>query len=233
MKSKLTRGILGFFALVALIFSSVSPAQATGSPSSLTVSGFRTMSSTLTNSQKLAINAFVTANSGITAVSCTGYTGYNYLGETRSKIRALAQDRARKACNYAATQAGATVGTLSIKLTSSQNASARKVVIRFTYGVTAGRYQFSMSNLDSGSVLHGGAVTAYYVEGDLVASTFADGTSLDGQPQMGTIDGGSAAYFDHWNTSADDTGTSYRIGDRLGPVTAGTTVTLYAIAATG
>lgn len=87
--------------------------------------------------------------------------------------------------------------------------------------------------------MHGGPVTGYFHEGDLVASTFAETSwSLDSNTppeygQMGTINGGSAAYFDHWNTAADDTGTSYRIGDRLGPIPAGTTVTLYAIAATG
>ncbi|CAB4333198.1 unannotated protein [freshwater metagenome] len=234
MKNSFAKAILGLVVIVSLLASLGSPAQATASPTSLTISGFKTMKSALTSAQKGAIQNFVSANTGIASVSCVGYTGYNYLGVSAHRIKALAKDRARKACNFAAASAGVSVSALSVKITQSQNSSIRKVVLKFTYAVIEpGRYQYSMSNLDPDSVLHGGPVTGYFHEGDLVSSTFSDAYSLDNYTQMGTIDGGGAAYFDHWNTQADDTGTSYRIGDHLGHIPDGTTVTLYAIAATG
>ncbi len=239
MNKHLSKVFVGLVALAAVLFGLGTPAQATTSPSSLTVSGFVTMKSTLTSAQTRTIRNYVAAHPGSTSVSCVGYTGYNYLGASARTIRALATDRARRACAYAAARTGATVGSLSVRLTSSQSASIRKVVLTFSYAVSAGRYQYSMSNLDEGSVLHGGPVTGFFHAGDVVASTFADTAwSLDGNtgPEygyMGSIDGGSAAYFSHWNTRADDTGTSYQLGDHLGPIPDGTTVTLYAIAATG
>ena len=241
VKTKISKVCFALFALVSMLFGAGLPAHATGSPTTLSTSGFKTMKSTLTLAQKASIQSFVTANTGIATVSCVGYTGYNYLGVSAKKIKALAKSRAAAACNYAATLAGATVGTVTAKMTRSQKSSIRKVVITFTYNppIVPGRYQYSMSNLDAGSVLHGGPVPGYFYEGDLVASTFAETNySLDPNTgpeygQMGTIDSGSGAYFSHWNTSADDTGTSYQLGDHLGPLPAGTTVTLYAIAATG
>jgi hypothetical protein len=204
----------------------------------MTLSGFNAMVSTLTPAQKSTIRTFTTAHTGITTVNCVGYTGYNYLKVQARQIRALAQDRARKTCAYVASVTGATVGTLSVRLMQSQSASIRKVVVSFTYS-NPGRYEYSMSTLDPGSVMHGGPVTGYFHEGDLVASTFSDTAwSLDGSVgpeygQMGTVGGGSAAYFGHWNTQPDDTGTSYFLGDHLGHIPDGTTVTLYAIPATG
>jgi hypothetical protein len=195
------------------------------------------MKYSLTSAQKSAIRSYVTANPGASTVSCVGYAGYNYLGEARHKIVALATTRAQKACDYAAARAGATVGAVTYVLSNSRQASIRKVII--TFGSSRGRYQYSMSNLDAGSVLHGGPVTGYFYEGDPVASTFADTAwSLSGSvgPEygnMGTINGGSAAYFDHWCTAADDSGTKYYLGDTLGAAPAGTTVTLYAIPSTG
>jgi hypothetical protein len=222
-------------ALIVAFFGEAGPANATGN--TLAVSGFQTMQSNLTNAQKTAIRNYVTANPGASSVSCVGYAGYNYLGEARHKIIALARTRAQNACNYAAARSGATVGSVTYILTNSRQAAIRKVVI--TFSSAPGRYQYSMSTLDSGSVLHNGPVTGYFYEGDLVASTFADTAwSLDGGtgPEyglMGTVSGGSAAYFGHWCTTADDTGTKYFLGDHLGPVPAGTTITLYAIPATG
>mgnify|MGYP006949113992 CR=1 FL=1 len=129
------------------------------------------MQSALTAAQKASIQSFVTANTGIATVSCVGYTGYNYLGESAKKIKALAKSRATNACAYAASLAGA-----NYSLDSN----------------TAPEYGF-----------------------------------------MGTINAGQGAYFSHWNTAADDTGTSYQLGDHLGHIPDGTTVTLYAIPATG
>ena len=237
LKPRVMRAMGVLFALFAILFGSVAPASATGN--TLSLPGFATMQSTLTATQKSAIRAYVSSNPGATSVSCVGYAGFNYLGEQRQKIVALARARAQAACNYAAAQSGATVGAVTYILSTSKKANIRKAVLTFTAAVAAGRYVYSMSNLDAGTVMHGGPVTGYFHEGDLVASTFAETSwSLDSNTppeygQMGTINGGSAAYFDHWNTAADDTGTSYRIGDRLGPIPAGTTVTLYAIAATG
>ncbi|MEO0312814.1 MAG: hypothetical protein RL140_44 [Actinomycetota bacterium] len=228
-----TLGVL--IALLATLLGGAVPANATGD--TLSVSGFATMKYSLTSAQKSAIRTYVTANPGASTVSCVGYAGYNYLGEARHKIVALATTRAQKACDYAAARAGATVGTVSYVLSNSRKASIRKVVI--TFGSSRGRYQYSMSNLDAGSVLHGGPVTGYFYEGDLVASTFADTAwSLDASTppeygNMGTVNGGDAAAFNHWCTSADDTGTKYYLGDHLGPAPAGTTITLYAIASTG
>ncbi len=230
---KFSKALVALVAFFAMFAGLATPAQAVGSPASLSVSGFVTMKSTLTAKQKAAISHFTTANTGIATVSCIGYTGYNYKGVSQAKLRTLAKERATKACAYAAHLTGATVGSLTVKITSSKKAAIRKVILKFTYAPVAGQYQYSMSNLDDGTVLHGGPVTGFFHEGDLVASTFADLSTLEGYADMGTVDGGSAAYFDHWNTSADDTGTSYRIGDHLGPIPAATTVTLYAIAATG
>jgi hypothetical protein len=241
VRTKISKVWGALFALVSMLFGTGLPAQAIGSPTTLSTAGFKTMKSTLTPAQKVSIQSFVTSNTGIATVSCVGYTGYNYLGVSVKKIAALAKTRATVACNYAASLAGATVGTVTAKVTRSQSSSIRKVVLTFTYNppIVPGRYQYSMSNLDSGSVLHGGPVPGYFYEGDLVASTFAETNySLDPNTgpeygQMGTVDGGSGAYFSHWNTAADDSGTSYQLGDHLGPLPAGTTVTLYAIAATG
>jgi hypothetical protein len=241
MKSKISKVILGLLALSGMlaVAASGSAAQAATPSSSLTVSGFITLKSSLTNTQKSTIQKFVTANTGIATVSCEGYTGFNFTHISDAKIRNLAKARATNACQFAAKLASAAVGAITMKITKSQDDSIRRVVLRFTYAPPAGKYQYSMSNLDAGSVMHGGPLPGYFHEGDLVASTFADTAwSLDGgtAPEyglMGTVGGGSAAYFGHWNTSADDTGTSYFLGDHLGPVAPGTTVTLYAIAATG
>ena len=230
---KFSKAIVALVALFAMFAGVGTPAQAVGSPSSLSVGGFATMKSALSAKQKTSIGNFTTTNTGIATISCIGYTGYNYKGVSKAKLRALAKARATNACAYAAQLAGATVGTLTIKTTGSKNASIRKVILKFTYAPVAGQYQYSMSNLDAGTVQHGGPVTGFFHEGDLVASTFADSSTLDGYAYIGVIDGGTAAYFDHWNTSADDTGTSYHLGDHLGPIPAATTVTLYAIPATG
>jgi hypothetical protein len=241
MKNKIYKLVLGALALAGLLAASaaVPAADAATPPSSLTVSGFITLKSTLTNAQKSSIQKFVTANTGIATVSCVGYTGFNFTHISDTQIRNLAKARATTACQFAARIAGATVGAITLKITNSQDDSIRRVVLKFTYAPPPGQYQYSMSNLDAGSVVHGGPVTGFFHAGDLVASTFADTSfSLDGSvgPEygfMGTVDAGRGAYFSHWNTSADDTGTTYNLGDRLGPIPAGTRVTLYAIAATG
>jgi len=239
VKNRLFKVALAFVSMLALAFTSSGIANATTPPSSLAVRGFVTLKANLTATQKSAIQKFVTANTGIATVSCTGYTGFNFTHISAAKIRQLAKARATNTCQFAASLASAAVGSIAVKITNSQSDSIRKVVIKFTYAPPAGKYQYSMSNLDAGSVQHGGPVPGYFHEGDLVASTFADTAwSLDGgtAPEygfMGTVDAGRGAYFSHWNTSADDTGTSYFLGDHLGPVAPGTTVTLYAIAATG
>ena len=241
MKTTMSKVFVALLALVSVLVGAGSPAQAITAPTSLSVSGFKIMQSSLTAAQKASIQSFVTANTGIATVSCVGYTGYNYLGESAKKIKALAKSRATNACAYAASLAGATVGTVSSKVTKSHNSAIRKVVFTFTYNppIIPGRYQYSMSNLDAGSVMHGGPVAGYFYEGDLVSATFADTNySLDSNtaPEygfMGTINAGQGAYFSHWNTAADDTGTSYQLGDHLGHIPDGTTVTLYAIPATG
>jgi hypothetical protein len=236
MKNNFLKAFVTLLTLVSMQLWAEGPVQASTSSTSISVSGFKTMGSMLTHAQKIAIQNFVSANNGIATVSCVGYTGYNYLGVSEHRIKALAKDRARKACNFAAKSAGAKIGTLSTKISHSQDSSIRKVVLKFTYAPlpAPGRYRYSMSNLDEGSVVHDGPVSGFFHEGDLVSSTFADSQySLDSNAYMGTIDGGSAAYFDHWNTSADDSGTSYNLGDQLGHIPDGTTVTLYAIPATG
>jgi hypothetical protein len=241
VKQNFSKFLVAVLAVASLLLLSAAPAQAVGSPTSLSVSGFKTMKSTLTAAQKTSIQNFVTAHAGIATVSCVGYTGNNFLGASAKTIRALAKARATNACNFAASKAGATVGTLTVKISQSSNDAIRKVILKFTYTppVVPGRYQYSMSNLDPGSVVHGGPVTGYFHEGDLVASTFSDTNwSLDSNtaPEygfIGTVDSGRGAYFGHWNTAADDSGTSYQLGDHLGHIPDGTTVTLYAIAATG
>jgi len=242
MKRSSSRIVVALLALSAVVVSSGAPdqsAQAAPSMTSITVPGFITMSSKIQPQQRASIAQFVSTHTGISTVSCVGYTGYNYLGVSKHRLKTLAMDRARKACNVAASAAGATVGSLSVKLTTSKKASSRKVVIRVAIAAVPGRYEYSMSTLDAGSEMHGGPVTGYFYEGDLVSATFADTAwSLDMStpPEygyMGTILSGTAAYFDHWNTASDDSGTKYLLGDRLGPIPDGTTVTLYAIPFTG
>lgn len=201
---------------------------------SLTLRGFPTMVSKLSASQKATIDDFVSANDGIESLRCTGYTGYNYLGVSSAEIVTLAKDRARNSCKYAATAAGLESWTIRWVATDSESSRSRRVIIRAVIA-TAGTYTYAFDGLDDGSVQSGGAPTTVSRGGDTVASTFADGTPLSGPPTYGYAGDslGSAGYFDHWNTRADGTGTSYYLGDVLPDAPAGTVVVLYGILSFG
>ena len=226
--------ILTLLLFVAMSFTGASAANATGE--ALTLSGFKTMSAQLSSAQKAEIRAYLSANPGATSVSCIGYAGYNYLGQATHKIQALAKARAKAVCNYIHARTGATVTSTTGIRTQNKNGSIRKVVATLNGGIVPGYYTYDFVPLDNGSMQHGGAPSVQHHAGDAVASTFADGEHVYNGPTygyMGTISGGQAAYFGHWNTAVDDTGTTYYPGDILPALANGAHVILYAIPSTG
>ena len=219
--------------LISLILSAVSavPAQATAPEDTLTLTGFEKMKSGLSQTQKDQITTFIDAHPAIDSIICTGYTGHNYLGKSKSTLKKLARARATKACQFAVTAAGISSYTIHYKLTNSKKNNSRKVKLEIV-APTAGYYTYQFPTFDTGSGLHNGAPSTVSHSGDIVASTFADGTTLD--PSIdpyglgGNVNGG-AVYFAFWNTAPDDSGTRYFLGSQLPDPGAGNHVTLYAI----
>lgn len=226
--------VFAILLMACLSLIGFNPAHAT--ENSLSVSGFKTMSAQLSSAQKAEIRAYLSANPGATSVSCVGYAGYNYLGQATHKIQALAKARATAVCNYIHARTGATITSTSGIRTSNKHGSIRKTVVTLSGPTGPGYYTYDFVPLDNGSIQHGGAPTGHFLAGTAAASTFADGEDVYNGPSygyMGTIGGGQAAYFGHWNTAVDDTGTTYYPGDILPALADGVHVTLYAIVSTG
>ena len=225
--------------VLALLVSAlgIQPAHATGETLELT--GFKTMQSTLSAAQKTQIRTYLDANAGATSVTCVGYTGYNYLGESAHKIQALAKARATAVCNYIHQRTGATITSTSGIRTKNKNGNIRKTIVTLAGMVAPGYYTYSLGDVDGGSEQHA-APTGQFLAGTTAATQFSDGTicmTNIADPYSGnyyaTIFGGTAAYFASWNTAADGTGTTYLPGAVLPALPAGSHTVLYAIAATG
>lgn len=226
-------------AVFAFMFGLLGLQPASATDATLTVKGFTTMQSTLTSAQKSAIRTYLAANPGATEVSCVGYTGYNYLHVSTTKLQALARTRATAVCNYIRQRTGATITATSGVRTSSKSASARRTVVTFGPTVAAGYYTYSLGELDAGSDIFG-APTGNHLAGTQAATRFADGTlcmtdvtDLYSGAYYGTIFGGTAVNFGGWNTASDGSGTTYMPGDILPALAGGSHVTLYAIGQTG
>lgn len=109
-----------------------SPIDEAASFTSVTKSfgGFITMSSALTQPIKRAVGRWVTANPGGSSVSCTGYVGNNYLDVSPTELRSLARARAKATCSYVhRLDTDIAVGEIDLVISSSKNASIRKVKV--------------------------------------------------------------------------------------------------------
>jgi len=106
------------------------PANETATKS---VTGFSFEKSALTSATKRAISSFLNAHTGLTKITCTGYTGYNWFHRSSSFLKKLALKRASLVCSYAKSlNSNLTVVKTAYAKSTSKKSSARKVVIKLT-----------------------------------------------------------------------------------------------------
>jgi hypothetical protein len=117
----------------AIVQSNYSAAVLDATPPASAVnafSGFPTMRSVLSKTQKTALRTWLNANPSMTSATCVGQVGYNWANVSKTELKSLAKNRAIAVCGYLKSLRPALSTHISTSVISkSKQSTIRKVTV--------------------------------------------------------------------------------------------------------